>query len=188
MEETRITIKGRDREAALEYCIVEGYAVKEPIRSTGDSAGIDIFIPERTDRFTFDFLKKNSENEFNEEFGKLEENYISIPPHCRVIIPTGLRFNIPKNTYIEVANRGSIAALYGLIRGAFVIDKDFQGIVFINIINTTTEFKRLVYGQKFIQLIHKEYIRSVLRKVPLEEDLYKDISKRGEGSLGSTGI
>jgi len=106
--------------------------------------------------------------------------------HGRIIIPTGIRFNIPTGTYLEVANRGSTAALQGLIFGAHIIDEDYQGIVFINLINTTPSTIYLKAGTKLVQLIHKEWIRSTLRRVP-ESELYPEVSKRGEGALGHTG-
>jgi dUTP pyrophosphatase len=106
-------------------------------------------------------------------------------PHGRIIIPTGIRFDIPEGTYLEVANRGSTAALKGLIYGAHIIDSDYVGIVFINLINTTESTTYLKPGEKLVQLIHKEYIHSDLVCIE-EKSLLKKVTTRGDGSLGST--
>ena len=183
----------------LLYSIAEGYDTKEPFRGTEHSAGLDIFIPNMTPRFKADLKEKNKNQA--RIFYKEEDNGPFAPPpttpaeepddlyvmgHGRIVIPTGIRFNIPDGTYLEVANRGSTASQQGLIFGAHVIDQDYQGIVFINLINTTSYTIYLKPGTKLVQLIHKEYIKSTLRQLP-EADLYPVVSQRGEGALGHTG-
>ncbi len=173
----------------LQYTIVDGYDTEEPRRGTEHSAGLDVYIPRLTPKFEEDLREKNKNQArifFREGEGENPPNDLYVMGHSRIIIPTGLRFNIPTGTYLEVANRGSTAALQGLIFGAHIIDEDYQGIVFINLINTTPYNIYLNPGTKLVQLIHKEWIRSTLRHVP-ENELYPEVSKRGEGALGHTG-
>jgi dUTPase len=188
----------------LQYTIVDGYDTDEPRRGTEHSAGLDVYIPRFTPKFLEDLKEKNKTQArihysdttdvrfqllTNGEREQLEVNKpddLYVMGHGRVIIPTGLRFNIPTGTYLEVANRGSTAALQGLIFGAHIIDEDYQGIVFINLINTTSNTIYLKAGTKLVQLIHKKWIKSALRRVP-ENELYPEVSKRGEGALGHTG-
>lgn len=182
----------------LNYSIDEGYDTKEPIRGSPHAAGLDVYVPEFTETFEakYNELNPSPVGPLSQErpfpYGETsyntmkESKQISIPGHCRVIIPTGLRFDIPEGTYLEVANRGSVAAKQGLIYGAHIIDEDYQGIVFINLVNTTDRPITVEPGTKLVQLIHKTYIKSVLnRKEP--KDLYEKKSHRAEGALGSSG-
>jgi len=177
----------------LQYSIEDGYDTDEPRRGTEHSAGLDIYIPRLTPRFIEDLRDKNKSQARISSLDtdptiKQQSNDLYIPEHGRIIIPTGLRFNIPSGTYLEVANRGSTAALQGLIFGAHVIDEDYRGIVFINLINTTSYAVHLKPGTKLVQLIHKEYIKSTLKRVP-PDALYEGLppSGRGDGALGHTG-
>lgn len=166
----------------LFYTIAEGYETKEPVRGTEHSAGLDVFVPEFTDKFWEDFKKMNTRWEV------IDHENVWVQPHDRILLPTGLRFNIPRGTYLEVANRGSVASKLGLVFGAHIIDEDYRGIVFINLINTDGNSSQyFTPGQKLVQLIHKEYTKSTPKKVSPEE-LYENMqaSERGEGALGST--
>ncbi len=182
----------------LQYTIVDGYDTDEPKRGTEHSAGLDIYIPRLTSKFLEDLKEKNKTqarilykepepSKFSESPAPDMPDDLYVMGHGRIIIPTGLRFNIPTGTYLEVANRGSTAALQGLIYGAHIIDEDYRGIVFINLINTTPHTIYLKPGTKLVQLIHKEYIRSTLKQVA-SDVLYEGMpfSDRGEGALGST--
>jgi dUTP pyrophosphatase len=160
----------------LQYAIVEGYHIESPARGTEHSAGLDVFVPYQTPQFTQDFMAKNPD-------ATLLNGYFEISPGERVVIPAGLKFNIPIGTYLEVANRGSVAAKKGLIFGAHIIDEDYVGNVFINLINTSNKNVRVQMGEKIAQLIHKQYIKSTLVQIP-ESDI-RDTA-RGEGALGST--
>jgi dUTP pyrophosphatase len=177
----------------LQYAVAEGYDTKEPVRGSEHAAGMDVFIPNPTYQFTKDYWEKNGVTFTTEEErrkyyekGIASEHpfLIRVNAHSKIIIPTGLRFNIPEGTYLEVANRGSMAAKEGMIFGAHIIDSDFVGVVFINLINTTSGQVMLTCGQKIAQLIHKEYIRSKLIRIP-ESNIRT--TTRGDGALGSTG-
>lgn len=173
-------------EYSLQYAIAEGYKTEEPIRGSAHAAGMDVFLPRGTERMVKDLNEKNGWAppapiaEFNDSL----PYRISVGPHERIVIPTGLRFNIPEGTYLEVANRGSVAAKMGLVYGAHIIDEDYGGIVFINLINTTEKWIELESGAKIAQLIHKEYIKSQPARIP-ESDIR--VTARGDGALGSTG-
>ena len=176
----------------LQYAISEGYQVEEPSRGSEHAAGLDIYIPQINAVFLNDLREKNkNQNRLSKDntpslfdFEELESDELYVLGHSRIIIPTGLRFNIPEGTYLEVANRGSTAANKGLIFGAHIIDSDYTGIVFINLINTTASPVYFKSGERLIQLIHKEYIRSSLQRIT-ENQIRA--TKRGSGALGSTG-
>lgn len=175
----------------LQYSIEPGYTTKEPIRGTVHSAGMDIYTPEITSQFCKDLYEKNktqARKSFihggEDETYSVTERDLYIMPHARIIIPTGLRFLIPEGTYLEVANRGSVASQQGLIYGAHIVDEDYISPVFINLINTTDNTIYLKPGTRIAQLLHKEYIKSTLKKVDISTFLNLPV----RGSLGSTGI
>lgn len=168
----------------LSYSIIPGYDTNPPARGSEFAAGIDIYIPRKTDQFLEDFKK------FNEQAGISNGSYangvsIMISPHSRVLIPTGIKFNIPRDTYLGGENRSGVASKLGLILGPCIIDSDYQGQVFIGLINTYHQPIYVEYGIKIAQFIHREYIHSDLQQLPLEH-LYDEVSQRGEGALGST--
>ena len=159
----------------LQYAIAQGYETTEPQRGSEGAAGLDIYMPKLTDQFLTDFMDKNMLDTAPTE--------IYIRGGGSLIIPTGLRFNIPTNTYLEVANRGSMGSK-GLIFGAHIIDSDYVGIVFINLLNVGDRTYYFNPGNKFAQIIHKEYIHSSLRVISEKEI---KVTLRGSGALGSTG-
>jgi len=161
----------------LPYTIADGYTTDPPMRGSECSAGLDVFVPRLSPPFAKAFKERNPNI-------SIAGGIFVVPPHERIIIPTGLKFNIPPGTYLEVANRGSVAAKQGLIFGAHIIDQDYVGIVFINLINTSLVPVTIRSGDKLAQLIHKEYIPSTLKYVP--EDQIRE-TNRGDGALGSTG-
>lgn len=163
----------------LSYAIAEGYVTKEPVRGTEHSAGLDVFVPELNAAFWKDFEKMNSK-----WAPFVDHEHIYVQPSDRILVPTGLRFNLQEGTYLEVANRSSMASKYGLIYGAHIIDEDYTGIVFINLINTSHDTFVFEPGIKFAQLIHKEYIKSIPTRI--DESEIRETA-RGAGALGHTG-
>lgn len=170
----------------LTYSILPGYTTKAPERGSLKAAGLDIWVPLRTEEFDKDFNKLNRpDGDTTAGAPFLNNDSIVVAPHGRVLIPTGLKFNIFDDTYLEGKNRSGVAAKFGLILGPCVIDSDYQGQVFIGLINTNAYPVYIKYDTKIAQLIHKEYIHSEVQQVAIEE-LYSETSQRGDGALGST--
>ena len=88
-----------------------------------------------------------------------------------------------------------------IVVGACVVDEDYQGEVHINMINTnqpTEQTDGTVYatypgyvtitpGDKLVQFILVPVNYANPEEVSLEE-LYSEVSERGEGGFGSTGL
>ena len=81
-----------------------------------------------------------------------------------------------------------MAAKYGLLVGACVIDSGYDGEVFVNLHNVSDETQHLAAKDKIAQVV----LTPVVHFRPLETagDLYDwypiTISNRGDGALGST--
>lgn len=172
----------------IQIATVFGFDVQLPVRATEEAAGLDIYLPQYNEAFETEFYKMNESR--TEAMGRIikgpSENCIHVGPHARVILPTGLRVKIDRGTYLEVANRGSMAAKYGLVYGAHIIDSDYRGMVFINLINIGSKPQRIDFGQKIAQLLHKEVLMSEIELIDNDEYNRKRTS-RGAGALGSTG-
>lgn len=163
----------------LEFTVVPSIMTVPPRRGTEQSAGFDIFCPAITTAFMQRFFEKNPGSG-----AAIVDHVISIAPRGSVIIPTGLRFITPENEYLEVKNRSSIAAKRQLLVGAEVIDSDYTGEVFINLINVGDARQILTPGEAIAQIIHKEYKHSALKYI--EPEKYTKETTRGDGALGST--
>jgi dUTP pyrophosphatase len=153
--------------------------VKSPSRGTEQSAGIDFFVP----------------TEWN------GGEPLSVEPGGRVLIPSGIKVNVPSGYALIAFNKSGIASKTGMVVGACVVDEDYQGEVHINMINTnqpTEQFDGTVYaanpgyvaitpGDKLVQFILVPVNYTNPEEVSMEE-LYSEVSERGEGGFGSTGL
>ena len=130
-----------------------------------------------------------------------EDEYMWIPPHRTVIIPTKLRVKIPCGYYLQFFERGS-TGVRGIGQRAGVIDSGYTGELMVPITNHTEEF--LIIAKKSFNAYDREkealypyekaICQAVLLPVPQSDFIEVDESviegyntKRGEGSLGSSG-
>ncbi len=169
---------------SIKYSLVRD--VTPPHRGTEKSA-IDLFTP----FFDIDFVNKvvelNGESFRDNIIWGPFESRILLKPLQRVLIPAGVHFAVPENRALLVCNKSSVSSQRGITKLAELIDEDYQGEVFISIVNTSNKPTFVTEGQKIIQLllVHTDY-------ATLEEEekdkLYKEQSARGTGCLGSTGV
>lgn len=153
--------------------------VKSPSRASVKDAGIDFYIP----------------NDFED---------CQLIYGDSVLIPMGVKVKLPdvpdafKGTHeymLEFKNKSGIASKMGLVVGACVIDSSYQGELFLNLHrvsdvilesekNTEVSEAELKPGMKIVQgvlvLVNIEHPEEVL-----EENLYSEVSQRGENGFGS---
>ena len=135
--------------------------VKSPVRGTGQSAGIDFFVPD--------------------EF----ETMVLLPGES-CFIPSGIKVNVPTGHALVAFNKSGVAVKKNLYVGACVVDEDYQGEVHLNLTNTGNQPQVIERGDKITQFI----LLPVNYASPVEvepKDLYTEKSERGEGGFGSTG-
>jgi dUTPase len=175
----------------IKFFIEPNYDVKAPIRDNGN-AGIDFFIPNYNKTFAEAFNAKNNPNQAYLSTDIDGIGIIRIMPHGRVNIPSGIRSFISPNVALEAQNKSGIASKYGLVYGASVVDANYQGIIHISLINTTSQVIELPFGMKAVQFLPRLIDISsieVYNDMSFDE-FYKDFefSNRGEGAFGSTGV
>lgn len=140
--------------------------VKTPTRGTKFSAGYDFYIP----------------NDMPWEKYELQ-------PNESINIPSGIKVILPKNYTLIAFNKSGVALKQNLDHLAEVVDYDYNGEIYINIINVGNKPSVIERGQKIIQFL----LIPVLLNNEIEEidneyfEKNKITTERGEGGFGSTG-
>jgi len=147
-----------------------------PIRANPGDAGIDFFVPEHT---------------WEKPKGR-GKGMIQLEPGARVLIPTGIKLEVPAGYALIFFNKSGITTKYGLVVGACVVDHGYQGEVHLHMINSNKE--NPVYledGDKLAQGVLLPIGLHTLVESSLDE-MYSDErmieGNRGEGGFGSTGV
>lgn len=173
----------------IKFFVEPGYDVKHPVREFGNS-GVDMFIPNFTEKFKEAFEEKNVDGA--ELFQDFEGNWcIRIKPHGDVNIPSGLRCRISPNICLEAQNKSGVAMKHKLVYGAALVDQNYQGIIHLHLIETAGEEVILPLGSKIIQFVPRLVDLSPI-EVETDGDFNKfyenfEFSNRGDGAFGSTG-
>ena len=172
----------------LQYAINPDRVIKRPNRGTGQSAGIDVYIPEFTESFIKELKDKNPNiNSIRKELYSyyFVDNAVLLGPGERLLIPSGIHVNLDPNIVQIAFNKSGIASKRGLILGACVIDEDYMGEIHINLINTSNHIVKITSGEKIVQFIELLTYYSKLEELSLDT-LYPEVSERGTGGFGST--
>lgn len=139
--------------------------VKDPVRGTEQSAGIDFFVPN-------------------------DLELIKVYPGCQINIPSGIHLDLIGSGLEDYAliffNKSGIATKRDLQVGACVVDADYQGEVHLNVMNVGKQIRIIMPGDKIVQgiLLPVEY--DMTEEIPFA-DLYDRTTQRGDGGFGSTG-
>ena len=112
------------------------------------------------------------------------EGPLLLAPGERVLVPTGLRVEIPPGFEGQVRPRSGLAIKRGLtvLNAPGTIDADYRGDVGVVLINHSEQAQRLEPGDRIAQLVFATVARAELVEVEVLAD-----SERGAGGFGSTG-
>lgn len=165
--------------------------VKSPQQAYNYPAGTDIFIPNYNSNFRDDLILKNSNrDDYSLSVSpSLDNMTITIMPHGRINIPSGIKVDIEdKNTCLLVANKSGIASKKGLNHLAELIDADYHGEIHINLYNTGNDPISICTGEKITQLMNIPIIYPTWEEYSSEEFSSAVVStSRGENGFGSSG-
>lgn len=128
---------------------------------------------------------------FDEEKG---EPYFILPPHARVMIPSGIHSHMAEEGRALVAfNKSGVSTKYGLDVGACVVDYTYKGEIHLSLINTSTDLVRIYENQKIVQFLELPIFTSEIECLENGSDpeVYKSFFEglrddRGAGGFGST--
>jgi len=135
--------------------------VKTPVRGTPESAGIDFFVPSGVQA--------------------------KLKPGDSCLLPSGIKVDVPSGHALIAFNKSGVAVKKSLYAGACVVDEDYQGEIHINLTNVGCEEVEISSGEKIIQFILLPVFYDTIEEVELE-NLYAEVTARGEGGFGSTGV
>lgn len=150
--------------------------VKTPTRGTECSAGIDFYVPKGfTARLT---------------------------SGTDILVPSGIRAEVPHGYALIAMNRSSVATSTDAMRragltpkantpkgtlvvGACVVDEDYQGEIYIHLINVGRSIEVIHPGMKVAQFVLTLVSYEGVEVVD-EEELFNQATERGKGGFGST--
>ena len=138
--------------------------VKTPTRGTNGSAGIDFYVP----------------NDY-------PLGLCTVHPQERLLIPSGIRADVPDGYALVAFNKSGVAVKQGLDIGACVIDSDYQGEIHLHLFNTTRSKQEIQPGQKLVQFLLLSVDHDMVELVS-DKELFSSETDRGDGRFGSTGI
>jgi len=110
-----------------------------------------------------------------------------IEPFGRVLVPTGIHFDIPDGYEIQIRSKSGLALNQGLmvLNSPGTVDQGYTGEIKVIIFNTTQDVINIGKGQKIAQGVLSPAVCGkwiTLKKVKNIED--KDRSDKGFGSTG----
>ena len=113
---------------------------------------------------------------------------ITIPPLSRALIGTGLAFNLPDGTELQIRSRSGLAAKYGImvLNSSGTIDCGYTGEVKIVLFNSSQEPFQVERGMKIAQAVYAHCMNG--KWVELEEVDEIENKDRNEKGFGSTGL
>ena len=110
---------------------------------------------------------------------------IVLHPSERVLIPTGLKMEIPPSYEVQIRPRSGLALKHGItvLNAPGTIDSDYRGEVKVILINLSSEDFIIHSGDRIAQMVVHE-----VKRLPFERVSGLSSTDRGEGGFGSTGV
>ncbi|EGC31894.1 hypothetical protein DICPUDRAFT_39209, partial [Dictyostelium purpureum] len=106
-----------------------------------------------------------------------------VPARGKALAMTDLQIAIPEGTYARIAPRSGLAWKNSIDTGAGVIDYDYRGNVGVILFNHSDNDFKVNVGDRIAQLILER-----IETPEVEEVDSLDVTERGAGGFGSTGV
>ena len=115
------------------------------------------------------------------------EEPITLKPLERKLIPTGLSFELPPNTELQVRPRSGMALKHGIscLNTPGTVDEGYRGDVGVIAVNLSNDEYIIQPGERIAQGVIMNVIGQRLSKLTKVENLSE--TERGDGGFGSTG-
>ena len=112
------------------------------------------------------------------------EASITLSPLERILIPTGLFFEMPEHLEAQVRPRSGLAIKQGLtcLNTPGTIDADYRGEVKVILINLSNDVQTIHNGDRIAQVVFQ-----VVEKVAFQQVDQLNETERGAGGFGHTG-
>ncbi len=114
----------------------------------------------------------------------LPEGSITLAPLQRVIVPTGIRLEIPQGFECQIRPRSGLAAKHGVtvLNSPGTIDSDYRGYIGVILVNLSSEPFIIENGERICQMVFAKVETATL----VQTDSISD-TDRGDGGFGHTG-
>ena len=107
---------------------------------------------------------------------------VRIAPFSYRVVRTGVTFEVPEGTLLQVWPKGRNNHLVG----AGVVDAGYQGEILVKVVNYSWRFLRIRRGEAIAQLVHLPVLCEPLEELPLVK-IHQALSSRGgEGGIHNT--
>ena len=110
---------------------------------------------------------------------------LTLAPHARVLVPTGLVFMLPKGFEAQVRPRSGLALKFGVtvLNAPGTIDADYRGEVQVLLINHGAQAFEITRGMRIAQCVV-----AAVTPIRIHDVAEADNTARGTGGFGSTGM
>ena len=116
----------------------------------------------------------------------IQDEGLVVEPRQSVLIPTGLKVEVPYGYMLEIKNKSGIAFKRQLIVGACVVDPGYAGELYVNLHNLGLRPQYLQEGDKVAQAVLIPISHCKVEEVA-EEKFLNFQSTRGHRGFGSSG-
>ena len=110
------------------------------------------------------------------------EQPITLLPHDRAFIHTGVHIAIPEGYEAQVRGRSGLNKTHCIVVPTGTIDADYRGEIGVVVYNLSREAYTIQVGERIAQLIISPVIQADWQQVA-----HLDKTDRGDGGFGSTG-
>jgi len=110
---------------------------------------------------------------------------LTIAPHTRALVHTGLSLRIPENFFLDIRPRSGLALKHGitLLNTPATIDADYRGEIMVLLINTSDEPFEIHAGDRIAQALLMRRYEITWKPVDSLDD-----TGRGLNGFGSSGV
>ena len=159
--------------------------VLEPVFATKGSACFDIFSYFGNQHISLWLDDQNAKQARQTKADKDGKPYVLIYPQERMLIPTGITFDIPKDHSVRIHVRSSVALKQGLMlgNGEGVIDSDYVDPCFIILYNSSNTARQIFSHTRYAQ---GELVKNYKYNLGLSQFAPEQKTER-DGGFGSTG-
>jgi len=108
-----------------------------------------------------------------------------LAPGARMLVPTGLRLEIPAGFEVQIRPRSGLALKHGisLPNTPGTIDSDYRGPLGVIMINLGVEAYTVAHGARIAQMLVAPVVQATFEEVGTLSD-----TARGAGGFGSAGV
>lgn len=110
---------------------------------------------------------------------------LALQPFERNLIPTGLFIELPAGYEAQIRPRSGMALKHGItcLNSPGTVDSDYRGELKIILVNLSNTVQVINHGDRIAQMIIAKTERAQLQEV-----VQLNLSQRGDGGFGHTGI